>query len=255
MNATVSTRLSLFLFFLLLLQASFARIQPKQFECETDGLLDLGITHTLSHDVVSTGDALILIIYLLNHDQQAAQDIQILLDLPEAAYIESFSPERGNFVRSKGIWSVQHLAGAEGVSLQLSLLNMSQVDLTFSASIEMAIPKADPIEQNNVTQGIIRVRDKDCMVVYNDFTLSDRDSSFLYIDCVKEFPNNVLNIYDRWGNLVFEQERYDNTWNGRRHPRYTKFGWDELPKGTYYYILSFPQAERTDQTGWIYLSE
>ena len=253
--ATITPRTQLLLFFLFVIQITFARVHPLLLEHENANSRDLGLTHTLSHDMVANGDALILIFSLLNHDQEAAQDIQIQLDLPESIFIESFTPERGEFFESEGIWKIQHLAGGNDVSLQLSLLNTSAVDLAFSAEIEMAEPKADPIQQNNVTQGVIRVQEEDCLVVYNDFSNDSEGSSFLYIDCVEQYPNNVLYIYDRWGNLVFEQEGYDNSWDGKRHPRYTKYGWDELPSGTYYYVLSFPMAERSDKSGWIYLTD
>lgn len=255
MIATVTPRTRLLLLFLFLVQITFARIHPFSPELENSDSRDLGITHTLSHDMVANGDALILIFSLLNHDQGAAQDIEIKLDLPEAVFIESFTPERGEFFEREGIWKIQHLAGGNDVSLQLSILNTSQVDLSFSAAIKMAKPQIDPVLQNNVTEGIIQVQEEDCLVVYNDFSQDSEESGFLYIDCVEAYPNNVLYIYDRWGNLVFEQERYDNSWNGKRHPRFTKYGWDDLPSGTYYYVLNFPNAERADKSGWIYLSE
>lgn len=255
MRISVTPRIQLLLLSLLLVQISFARNFPADTPVYEEESRDLAITHTLSHDLVSSGEALLLIFSLSNQDQHASQDIQIQLDLPEAVFIESYTPEHGEFFENEGIWKIQHLAGGKSVSLHLNLLNTSKVDLDFSASIHMANPKSDPITQNNVTQGVIKAQEEDCVVVYNDFSADDNESPYLYIDCVKQYPNNVLYIYDRWGNLVFEQEGYDNSWNGKRHPRYTKFGWDDLPKGTYYYVLSFPKAERADSSGWIYLSD
>ena len=251
-NLLVTLEIILSLFFI---QISFAGIRPVLPDIEIVESRDLGITHTLSHDIVAAGDELVLVFSLLNHDQLAAHDIEIRLDLPKAMSIECFSPERGEFIAGEGIWKIHHLAGGSDVSLELMLLNSSQVDLSFSASIEKAVPYTDPIRQNNVTQGVIRVEDEDCLIFYNDYSNCSQGSSYLYIDCVKEYPNNVLYIYDRWGHLVFEQERYDNSWNGKRHPRYTQYGWDELPTGTYYYVLNFPKGERTDQSGCIYLSD
>ena len=39
-------------------------------------------------------------------------------------------------------------------------------------------------------------------------------------------PNNSLTIFNRWGGSVFEQENYQNDWNGGK-----------LNNGTYFYIL------------------
>jgi uncharacterized delta-60 repeat protein/gliding motility-associated-like protein len=57
---------------------------------------------------------------------------------------------------------------------------------------------------------------------------------FLNIRNITLFPNNIVSIYDRWGNKVFEKSDYDNV-NG------TFIGISddgkELPEGTYYYVL------------------
>lgn len=255
MIAKVTPRIHVLLFSFLISQISFAGNSPGNIGFLSSESRDLAITHTLSHDLVASGDALILVFSLSNHDPQAAQDIQIQLDLPKEAFIESFRPERGEFLKSESLWKIQHLAGGNEVSLQLSLLNTSQADLAFSASIAMANPQSDPITQNNVTQGVIPVQEEDCTVVYNDFVTVDGASPFLYINCVEQYPNNELSIYDRLGNLVFEQKGYDNTWGGKRHPKFTKYGWDDLPAGTYYYVLSFPMAERADKSGLIHIRD
>jgi gliding motility-associated-like protein len=46
------------------------------------------------------------------------------------------------------------------------------------------------------------------------------------------FPDNKIIIFNRWGDIVFEQENYRNTWGGE----YQGTGAD-LPAGTYYYTV------------------
>ena len=55
--------------------------------------------------------------------------------------------------------------------------------------------------------------------------------------CVNEFPDNRLQIFNRWGQLVFEADNYDNTWNG-----ITQDG-APLPQGPYYYVLDYTDPE------------
>lgn len=57
------------------------------------------------------------------------------------------------------------------------------------------------------------------------------------IFCIGDFPDNHLEIYNRWGQLVFETDNYDNTWEGRTS------GGEELPEGPYYYVLDYTNAE------------
>jgi gliding motility-associated-like protein len=60
---------------------------------------------------------------------------------------------------------------------------------------------------------------------------------------IDEYPGNSLFIYNRWGNLVFKTENYDNKWNGRSNVKGAMFG-EELPNGTYYYILDLNKGEK-----------
>lgn len=46
-----------------------------------------------------------------------------------------------------------------------------------------------------------------------------------------EFPNNEIVIFNRWGDIVYEASPYNNDWAG------TNQSGNELPHGTYYYIL------------------
>ena len=53
------------------------------------------------------------------------------------------------------------------------------------------------------------------------------------IFCIDELIDNKLEIYNRWGQLVYEVENYDNTWEG------TTGNGEDLPAGPYYYILEY----------------
>lgn len=59
------------------------------------------------------------------------------------------------------------------------------------------------------------------------------NDNFIIFCADSEFADNRLEIFDRWGQLVFEAKNYDNSWTGQ-----TPFG-QELPEGPYYYILEY----------------
>ena len=59
------------------------------------------------------------------------------------------------------------------------------------------------------------------------------------IFCIGDLPNNNLEIYNRWGQLVFETENYDNTWAG------TSQNGSPLPDGPYYYVLEYTNPDGT----------
>jgi gliding motility-associated-like protein len=60
----------------------------------------------------------------------------------------------------------------------------------------------------------------------------DGKNDFWHIVGIEQFPSNVVRVFNRWGNLVFEQKGYSNleawngTWNGK-----------DLPDGAYFYTI------------------
>jgi gliding motility-associated-like protein len=66
---------------------------------------------------------------------------------------------------------------------------------------------------------------------YNTFTPNgDGSNDFFYIGNIEQYPDNVLEIYNRYGQKVFTKTGYLNDWDG-------KYLNDELPGGTYFYVL------------------
>jgi len=86
--------------------------------------------------------------------------------------------------------------------------------------------------------------------VYNVVTPHMNDKhDFLNIRNITLFPSNVVSIYDRWGNHVFEKENYDNV-----SGTFTGIGDNGvvLPDGTYYYVID--KSDGSDKiTGFLLL--
>jgi gliding motility-associated-like protein len=56
-----------------------------------------------------------------------------------------------------------------------------------------------------------------------------------------------LTIFNRYGTKVYSKVDYTNEWIGQSN------NGDELPDGTYYYVIEFKNAQAT-KTGWIYIN-
>ena len=56
-----------------------------------------------------------------------------------------------------------------------------------------------------------------------------------------------LQIFNRYGSKVYERANYTKEWKGQSDKG------DELPDGTYYYVIERRDGEPTE-TGWIYIN-
>lgn len=59
-----------------------------------------------------------------------------------------------------------------------------------------------------------------------------------------------LTVFNRWGNKVYENSAYDNTWDGTPNASGT-LGNSKLPQSTYYYIIEFEDGKTKTSTGYI----
>ena len=63
---------------------------------------------------------------------------------------------------------------------------------------------------------------------------NDGANDTFFIECIEEYPNNNLQVFNRWGTKVFEMQGYDNSWDGTSQGRATINTADRLPVGTYF---------------------
>ena len=81
---------------------------------------------------------------------------------------------------------------------------------------------------------------------------NDGINDFFVIRGIQAYPSNDFVIYSRWGDKLFEQHAYNNTWDGTSSFGIT-FGTDLLPVGTYFYILHLNDGSDAIK-GTIYLN-
>ncbi len=91
--------------------------------------------------------------------------------------------------------------------------------------------------------------------IFDIFTPNDDSfNDHFYIVGIESFPNSVVKIYTRWGNLVYQTTGYDNTdnyWDGYQQGDNNH----KLPTGVYYYVidLGIPDV-KSIYTGSVYLN-
>jgi gliding motility-associated-like protein len=86
----------------------------------------------------------------------------------------------------------------------------------------------------------------------------DGDNDTFIIRNIENYPNNTVSIYNRWGVLVFEVDGYgqnDKVFRGISEGRVTIQKSEELPEGTYFYILRYVNTagEEKQRSGYLYI--
>ena len=86
-------------------------------------------------------------------------------------------------------------------------------------------------------------------------------NDFFRIVGIEQFPNNNMQIFNRWGVLVYETDGYGgadgqtNVFRGLSEGRVTIRESKLLPTGTYYYVLRrFVDGETLTNAGYLYVN-
>ena len=121
-------------------------------------------------------------------------------------------------------------------------------DLENTATLISSFPADATITENNsdtVTVNAERSQCEDPGTICNIFSPNgDGWNDTLTLVGHEQYPNNTFEVFDRYGNSVFQMDGYDSSWDGTG-----KNG--QLPKGTYFYILDL-NGDGTDVVkGWI----
>ncbi len=100
--------------------------------------------------------------------------------------------------------------------------------------------------------------------IFNGITPNgDGYNDYFWIKGIHNWPNNNVKIFNRWGVLVYETDGYgrgdddsENTFRGVSEGRVTVQKNEELPTGTYFYILTFngENPGKESYNGYLYIN-
>ncbi|BFM44799.1 hypothetical protein CFS9_34400 [Flavobacterium sp. CFS9] len=101
-----------------------------------------------------------------------------------------------------------------------------------------------------------------CVIkVFNAVSINgDNKNERFYIQGLECYPDNTVQIFNRWGVLVFDRDHYNNNdivFRGISEGRVTIKDSDGLPEGTYYYIIKYKdnQSNPHQEAGYLYLTK
>jgi len=112
-------------------------------------------------------------------------------------------------------------------------------------------------DQNNICTPI---ESDEALITYviinvnNIFTPNDDGfNDFFTIGGLQKFKNSKLQIYNRWGNLIYEKIGYKNDWDGIATTGFSLNGSKKVPPGTYFYTINL-NFDNKKLSGWLYIN-
>jgi len=96
------------------------------------------------------------------------------------------------------------------------------------------------------------------IIIDSDLVSPGINGGAFKINNIESYPNNTVQIYNRWGVLVFDVSGYDNsgnTFRGISGGRATIQKNEELPPGVYFYIIQYGDGQQSRvKNGYLYVN-
>lgn len=197
------------------------------------------------------------------------------------------------FINDKEYWSVTKDKGAENIVLSLTMAGSTTPPDFFSpsAGTQVAIVRWDETQKKWINEGgavsepasgepyanlltskvsgygiftmalvkTVLPPVPDSVIVYNALSPNgDGINDTFLIKGIDQYPDNEVEIYNRWGVKVFGTKSYnenDNMFKGYSDGRATVNRGEKLPTGTYFYILKYNNGTKgIEKSGYLYIS-
>jgi gliding motility-associated-like protein/uncharacterized repeat protein (TIGR01451 family) len=197
----------------------------------------------------SFGDTVFFTIQVENSSLSIFKAIQVFEILSSGFIYVSKSTTLGAYNEDTGIWNIPTLGANQSATLTIeakihtigSYLNTAQI-------IESTPIDADTT--NNTAKILVTPL---CLKIYNTITPNgDGMNDYFVISCIENFPNNTIEIYDRYGSIIYKKKNYRNDWNGiaNQTSKIIRTG-EKLPNGTYFFILKLNDGNTKDTKSYI----
>ncbi|MCL6268237.1 Calx-beta domain-containing protein, partial [Flagellimonas myxillae] len=212
--------------------------------------IDLAITKDVDDDTPLLQSNVTFTITLENTTMDRVLDI-VVMDLVDAdsgfEYV-SHNASIGGYDQTTGIWAIGEMGPEESATLDITVTVLVSGTLQNTATITSSFPN-DGVASNNTASVSIQVNQSPCQTpgtLCNIFSPNNGDgiNDLLVLVNHQDYPQNNLQIFDRYGNSVFEMQGYDSSWNGTRDGK-------DVPDGTYFYILDLEGDGTEIVKGWI----
>ncbi|MEJ4088304.1 gliding motility-associated C-terminal domain-containing protein [Galbibacter orientalis] len=214
-----------------------------------DACLDIAVEKVVDRVNVPRGSMVNFTISVFNTTNIPAINVIVKEELPSGYIYQEHQSSAGIYKVAEGIWSIPKLVPNKQENLKIKVKVANEGDYLNQASLVYSEPEDFKVQNNVSTASVSPL----CIVVYDIFTPNnDGMNETFIINCIEEYPNNVLKVYNREGTLVYYKKTYDNSWDGFSNVNGVFNKNERLPAGVYFYVLNLG-IDTEPITGWIFI--
>jgi uncharacterized repeat protein (TIGR01451 family)/gliding motility-associated-like protein len=219
---------------------------------------DLSVAQTVNNISPRVGETVTFTISVNNYGPENATGVKLTDLLPSGCIYVSSTASSGTYKNQTGLWSIGNLALNGKETLTVTAKIYSTGDYKNVAVISG--DQNDPNAANNRSEVSL---DEICeLFVPETFSPNgDGIQDFFKIRCIDRYLDAKIEVYNRWGNLVYLKDHYGDTdfwgttdawWDGSSNQKW-KLGTEKLPAATYFWILYLNNGSEK-RNGYLYLN-
>jgi len=167
-----------------------------------------------------------------NNGPNDASGVTVSEILPSGYTYVSSTTTTGTYNNATGIWTIGNLNnnGTETLTVTVTVNSSGNY-------VNIATITGSGIDPNAANNSGSASTEPEVLNIPEGFSPNgDGVNDLFVIRGIENYPNNTFVIFNRWGNKVYEASPYNNQWDGRSTTG-VRVGGDELPIGTYFYVL------------------
>ncbi|MDG1278314.1 MAG: gliding motility-associated C-terminal domain-containing protein [Algoriphagus sp.] len=207
--------------------------------------VDLEIIKTVSSQIIEVGSEFSYSIVIINNSQIVATNVLVTDILPvEVEYLRhenivgllSYSNSEGKIE-----WLIDSLDANEKAELKIFVKAIKEGSQVINQASVTSEEEDSNVDDNQDTVSHLQVS----LHFPNVFTPNGDGVNDLWtITGLELFPNNSIQVVNRWGSVIFKSESYLNNWSG-----------GDLLEGTYFYLFKWKDSDQNhyEKSGFITL--
>jgi gliding motility-associated-like protein/uncharacterized repeat protein (TIGR01451 family) len=213
-----------------------------------DNSTDLSIAITADNTYPLIGKDVVFTIVVTNDGPGNATGV-IVTNVPEIGYtIVSSKTTSGTFDQGTHVWTIGNIP--DGTSVTITITETVNPVGGYVSTATTTGNEPDGNTANNTSTAVTYPIDFNIPEGFSPN--GDGINDFIIIRGIDYYPENSIVIFNRWGIKVYEASPYKNDWDGRSI-RGLRVGGDELPVGTYFYLLDLGDGSKVIK-GTFYLN-